>query len=155
MDEQFQNKNQQEAIDCGVVVQKNPDDTAQVMLPRREGCRGDLWSKNICHQIDQDSMILKTDNPLKAREGDRVEVRFMVPEKGKSMFMVYILPILILIVGAGIGNVWDPFGNQNLSAVVGAFVLLILSLLLIFRLNRRKWGPEGSHLPKITSILDE
>ena len=99
-------------------------------------------------------MVFKAENSLKAREGDRVEVKFAVPGKGKALFMVYILPILALIIGAGIGNAWNPFGNQNLSAVLGALILLILSLFLIFRLNRSKWGPKGSNMPRITSILE-
>ncbi|MCF8105297.1 MAG: SoxR reducing system RseC family protein [Desulfohalobiaceae bacterium] len=137
-------------IDCGIVVGSSQEGFAQVMLPRREGCRYDAWSKSICHQLDQDNMVLKAHNPLKAKEGNMVELKFETPGMGRSMFIVYILPILALIIGAGLGNGLDPFGNQNVSAAIGALVFLVLGLWLVFSITRRQ---KGAGFPTITNIL--
>jgi positive regulator of sigma E activity len=143
-----------EEVDYGVVVESSPDGTAQVMVPRREGCRTDAWRKNICDQLDQDNVILRTLNPVKASKGRMVEVSFTTPHLGKSMFVIYILPILALVLGAAIGSAWNPFGGQDISAVVGAVVLTGACLGLIFGLSRRQWGRKGLNMPTITNILD-
>ena len=138
-----------EEVDIGVVIETSPDGSAQVMVPRREGCR--TWTKNICDQMDKDNVILRVQNPVKATKGRTVEVRFVTPPMGKSMFTIYILPILALIIGALGGMSLNPIGNENLSAVIGAFVLFIFSLGLIFGLNKKKWGLKGTNRPSITT----
>ena len=74
--------------------------------------------------------------------------------RGKSIFLIYILPILTLVLGAAIGSVWYPFGEQDVSAVVGAAVLTGACLVLIFGLSRRQWGRKGFNMPTITNIWD-
>ena len=148
----LQQKAKIQNTDCGIVVGSSQEGYAQVMLPRREGCRYDAWSKSICDQLDQDNMILKAHNPLKATEGNMVEVKFETPGMGKSMFVVYILPILALIIGAALGNGLDPFGNQNASAAIGALVFLALGLWLVFSISRKQ---KGAGFPTITNILQK
>lgn len=70
------------------------------------------------------------------------------------MFVIYNLPILALVLGAAIESAWNPVGEQDISAVVGAAVLTGACLVLIFGLGRRQWGRKGFNMPTITNILD-
>jgi sigma-E factor negative regulatory protein RseC len=141
-------------VDYGFVVEDKPEGFAQVRLPRREVCRTNMRVKNICDQFDEDSMILRAQNPVKAIKGNKVEVRFTNPDLGKSVFIVYLFPILSMIIGAVLGNILNPLGDQNLSAVLGAVLLLVICLALNFGINRSKWQQTGPNAPRITNILE-
>ncbi len=150
--ESRQNTGFQES-DYGMVVENNPDGSVQVRLPRREVCLKDARSKGICDQFDDNNMVLRVFNPVNAQKEDRVVVRYMAKPLAKSLFIVYLLPILALILGAIIGTTWNPFGNQNVSAVIGAIILLVICLGLIFSLHKRKIQEKGLDMPTITQIL--
>ncbi len=154
MNKETRQNNLLKIVDYGFVVETQPEGFAQVRLPRREGCRTEALSKNICHQLDKESMILRVQNPLKAVKGNKVEVEFIDPGLGKSIFIIYFLPILSLIIGAILGNAFNPLANHNLSAVLGAILFLAICLGLVFGLNRRKWQQAGRNAPRITNILE-
>jgi len=69
------------------------------------------------------------------------------------MFVISILPILALVLGAALGSAWNPFG-EHISAAVGAVALTGACLGLIFELRRRQWGRKGLNMPTIRNILD-
>jgi len=119
------------------------------------GCRSDAWAKNICDQFDRDKVTLRVLNPVQAAEGNLVEVRFQTPPVGKSMIVVYLLPILALILGAVLGAAWNPLNNQDLSAVAGAVIVFICCLGLILGINRKNLGERGGNMPSITKILED
>jgi len=150
--ESRQNASFQES-DYGMVVENNPDGSVQVRLPRREVCLKDARSKGICDQFDDNNMVLRVFNPVNAQQGDRVVVRYVSKPLAKSLFIVYLTPILALILGAIIGTTWNPFGNQNVSAVIGAIILLVICLGLIFGLHKRNIQEKGLDMPTITQIL--
>jgi len=142
-----------EKVDYGFVVENREDGTAQVMLPRRKACQTDDWSKDICDQLDKGHLILRALNPIQALKGTKVEIRFVTQSLSKSIFIVYILPILSLIVGAILGGTLNPFGDQDLSAVFGSAVLFIICLGLMLGIYIKNWRQKSSNMPKITKIL--
>ena len=54
-------------------------------------------------------------------------------------FVISILPILGLVLGAALGSAWNPYGEQDISAAVEAVALAGACLGLIFELSRRQW----------------
>jgi sigma-E factor negative regulatory protein RseC len=55
---------------------------------------------NLCGKQD---LIVETENPINAKEGDRVKIKIESAHYYKALFLVFILPIILLISGYLLG----------------------------------------------------
>lgn len=118
-----------------VVIRVNGQDTALVQADQANGCgqcngkgcgAGKL-SQLFCAKPRQ----FQVDNPIKAGVGDEVIVTVAEGAVLRGISLVYALPLLLLVIGAAIGNIWAEQPAQNdayaavgaLSGLVAGFVI--------------------------------
>jgi sigma-E factor negative regulatory protein RseC len=104
-----------------------------------KGCGTAKLSQLFCSQLRQ----FQVDNPINARVGDQVVVSVADGTVLRGIGLVYLLPLLLLAVGAALGNVAAPELDQRDGyAAAGAFVGLacgfVLSKWLAVRLRRQR-----------------
>ena len=98
-------------------------------------------------------MEVEAINLAHAREGDTVILSMETASLIKASFLLYILPVMLLIVGAVIGA---RFGatlamNESATAAAGGFLLFAASFFIIVRVGNRMARKED-YRPKIIRI---
>ena len=110
------------AIEHGI-IERIQDDWAWVKTTRTSAC-SHCDHKDHCQMVEgSDHMIVKAKNAVKAHVGDEVELYLDPCVRFKSIFMVYVLPIIGLMMGA--------FTAEALAAPLGISVRLAMPLLRI------------------------
>jgi sigma-E factor negative regulatory protein RseC len=99
-------------------------------------------------------MEVKVLNTAGARVGDRIVLTFETASLLKATFLVYVFPIILLIVGAALGQMLAPlieFSPSALSAVLG--FAFFFAALFIIKARANKMAKKNAYQPKITKIL--
>ena len=99
-------------------------------------------------------MEVEAINDAGAKVGDRIVLSFETTSLLKACFLIYVLPILIMIAGAAIGFNTAPLLNFNpsgLSAVFGFSALILAFWFVKSRGNRM--AQNAKYRPKIIRIL--
>lgn len=110
------------AIEHGI-IERVENDWAWVRTTRSGACAS-CDHKDHCQMVEgSDHMIVKAVNAVGARVGDEVELYLDPRVRFKSIFMVYVLPVIGLMVGA--------FSAEALSTRLGVSVKLAMPLLSI------------------------
>ena len=117
----------------GVVVRIVPDG-AVVCVKRSDACHG-CPSSQLCHMGTSGEREVVAKNPLGAREGQRVEIEVQDGLLVRASFIVYILPIVALIIGAlcgrwAIHSLGIPWSEDS-GAVIGGLTCMTAVFVLI------------------------
>ena len=94
-------------------------------------------------------------NGAGAREGDRILLHFETASLMKACFLLYLLPVGFMLMGAVLGHWLALKAGMNvslLSAVFG-FLSLFLSFVMI-RSKANALGNNDAYKPKIIKILN-
>ena len=94
-------------------------------------------------------------NRAGAREGDRILLHFETASLLKACFLLYMLPVGFMLLGAILGH-WLALKtdmNASLVSAVSGFLLLALSFVVI-RLKANTLGENDAYKPKIIKILN-
>lgn len=91
---------------------------AEVVVDREEACAS-CSSADICHSLGgRTSMRFEVDNPLRAREGQQVEIAANRSLGLRAAFMVYLFPAMFFVSGVVIGSEalrWRPWASGLLG----------------------------------------
>jgi sigma-E factor negative regulatory protein RseC len=101
-----------------------------------------------------DEMEVKVINEAGAKVGDRIVLSFETSSLLKATFLLYVFPILLLMVGAAIGQEMAPkfgFNPSGFSAVMG--FTFFFAALLIIKTMANKLARKNEYRPKIIKIL--
>ncbi len=93
-------------------------------------------------------------NGAGARKGDRILLHFETASLLKACFLLYVLPVGFMLMGAILGH-WLAVKtgmNTSLSSAVSGFLLLALSFVVI-RSKANALGKNDAYKPKIIKIL--
>jgi sigma-E factor negative regulatory protein RseC len=143
--------------EIGTVVELRGKHGAMVLCQKSNMCEHCATS-GACHIGDNGrERVVEAHNPLGAAVGDRVRVAVSTRSFLQSSFLLYIVPLIALVVGAVIGRLVgerlqggpDP---DLLSAIFGVFFLV--GSFLVIRVGSRVLSPEAFR-PQIVAILDE
>ncbi len=137
----------------GTIVELKEDNIAIVQCGRSSAC-DHCPSVDSCQMgDDKETMLIEALNLAGGQLHDRVKVVTTTRNFLQSSFMLYIIPVIALLVGALIGQtVGEKSGAVDpslLSALLGS-LCLVVSFLLI-RLFTRKLKKEA-YMPKIVAI---
>lgn len=127
---------------------------ARIKTDRASAC-GECGQKGACHSLGGSSeMVVTVDNPVGARPGDFVEVRFETKSFLVGSFLLYFVPILGFLIGVILGQAMGPsFGlGTDGGAILGGLVLLAV-FGLISRAIGRKLSDKPKYQPTISRIL--
>lgn len=142
------------ATEQGIVI-KTDSKAAWVKTVKSGDCAG-CSAKGSCHASGGDAeMEVKAINEAGAKVGDRIVLSFKTSSLLKASFLLYVFPILLLIVGAAIGQEMAPkfdFNPSGFSAIMG-FSFFFASLLII-KAAADKLAKKNEYRPKITKILN-
>ena len=128
--------------------------TALVRIQKRSAC-AHCESKGSC-SISKRDMLIEVPNDLQAGVGDQVEVS--VPEGTllKLSALIYLLPVLLLLIGAFLGTLLGDAlqMNSSLTAIIlgGGFMGISFYGLILFDRKKRK---GNKYYPRMTRILTQ
>lgn len=134
------------------IIRKINGKKAVVHVQQTSAC-AHCKSKASC-DVSKRAMLIEVANNLGAKEGDFVELS--VPEGTvlKLSFMIYMMPIIALIIGAFVG--WAVAGSFNIdttfASILGGSLCVGLSFYILKRINR-KAESEEKYFPHMIRIL--
>ena len=141
------------ATEEGVVIYTR-DTLARVETTQSRSCQG-CTSKGACHiSADGKRAEVLAVNLAGARKGDRILMQIESASLLKACFLLYILPVGSMLLGAILGHwVALSFGRDPsvISALTG-FSALIVSFMAI-RSKANQMGRRDAYKPKIMRVI--
>lgn len=100
-------------------------------------------------------MLVEISNDLQAKEGDCVEISMPEGTVLKLSFLVYIIPVMALIIGAFTGAALaQPLHiDSALASVLGSGLFMGVSFVALKRFNK-KAESSGKYYPRMIRILN-
>lgn len=142
------------ATEQGVVI-KTDAGAAWVKTVKTGACAG-CSARESCHASSGgEEMEVKVINEVGAKAGDRIVLSFETGSLLKATFLLYIFPILLLILGAVIGQEaasYLGFNASGSSALIGFSFFGVALLIVRFKANQLAKRKE--YRPKIIKILN-
>jgi sigma-E factor negative regulatory protein RseC len=141
--------------EVGVVIELK-DRLAIVKVAGGGGCEG-CKSSGSC-KVAEGGRVIEADNGMGAKPGQHVMVELPAGAFLKASFLVYMVPVLFLFIGAGLGGKYGlmlyPGIKEDFWQAIGGVLFLVISLFLV-RLYNTAVNKENTLRPVITKILDE
>ena len=141
----------------GIVV-KVEEGYAFIQTERGTSCDG-CSAKSSCHSMsdtDGSIMEMRAINEMGAKVGDRVKVAIDSIVFLKSSFLVYVLPLIVMITGGIIGESYAknnmPGADADLVAGAVGITCLVISFLLI-RVWSKSLEKKREYQPQIIRII--
>ena len=141
------------ATEQGIVL-RTDSDAAWVKTVRSSACEG-CTAKGSCHSMGGgNEMEVKALNTAGAGAADRIVLSFETASLLKATFLIYVFPIILLIVGAAIGQLLASLIDFSPSAfyVLLGFVFFFTGL-FIMKVRANKMAKKNAYQPKIAKIL--
>lgn len=132
----------------GIVIKKNGDFALVRPLVCSISCS--------CHDDEVGAAIVDAKNEVNAAVGDKVI--YEVPEEGMLMaaFIIFILPIILVILGAATGyNMAESLSINPTFATIAGACLSFLTSIVIIKLHDKSASNNVKLLPIITGISSE
>jgi sigma-E factor negative regulatory protein RseC len=141
--------------EIGTVVELKGKHTAVIMCRKSSLCEHCATSGSCALSDDDQTRLIEVQNLLGASVGERVRIATSTRSFLQSSFLLYIVPLIALVIGAVIGKIvgelpavaLDP---NLLSAVFGVFFMV--GSFVILRVGSRALVHE-SYMPKIVAVL--
>ena len=141
------------ATEHGIVIRTDSGD-AWVKTVKSGSCEG-CTARGACHSMsDSGDMEVNAINEAGAKVGDRIVLSFETSSFLKATFLLYVFPILLLIVGAAIGQETAHHFNFNpsgFSAIVG--FSFFFAAVLVIKIKANQMAKKNEYRPKIIKIL--
>ena len=143
--------------ETGTIVELKGKHVAVVMCQKSSACQHCATAGACNLGDDSRSRLVDAHNPIGAGVGDRVRIVTSTRSFLQSSFVLYIVPIIALVIGAVAGKLVGeqfPLGlDPNvLSAIFGVFFLV--GSFLVIRVGSQVLAAEN-YMPKITEIVPE
>ena len=121
---------------------------AEVAIERSEACAG-CSAKSMCQPFGEkeNQMIISAINNISAKKGDKVKVAVPSTTFIKASFIVYIVPIIFMLVGAFIGEIY--FKNDIIIFILSG-LFFIVSFFIISKYSKLN---KENYIPVIIEIL--
>ena len=141
--------------EIGTVMEVRANRTALVRCSKSSLCEHCASAENCGMGRDSGERVIEAGNRLGAEVGDRVQLSISTRTFLQSSFMVYIVPLIALVIGAVAGQLIGqqlPQGpDPNLLAAILGCAFLVGAFLVI-RVGSRAL-PQEDYRPQITAIL--
>lgn len=136
----------------GIVQQVEPA-KALILIMRSSACAG-CHSQSACQPSEHKEAIVEAINDVNAQVGDRVQVSVPAVSLLKATFIVYLVPVLALILGAIAGSSFAPL--MHMDASLASIICGVSSMFAIFVVVKwldKSTSSKSEYWPKITRIL--
>lgn len=144
-------------LEEGLVLSSRPGEqgwaTAQVRLLAGSHCEG-CPAAGVCQPGGEGDRVLEVLDALGARPGDRVRIRVMGSAVLRASFLVYGLPLLLLLIGVGIGSkLWSTGTARGDLLSFGLGALLAACAAPLAAWYGRKMDRGRTLNPEIVEII--
>jgi sigma-E factor negative regulatory protein RseC len=138
------------------IITKVDSTTAWVTTTKTSGCEG-CTSRSSCSVLGGGKeMEVEAINNAGAKVGQMVVLSFDTSPLLKATFLLYVVPILFLMVGAVIGDTMAPLFNFDVSTFSLITGLLFFGLAIIFVKSKgNKLAKKDKYRPKVIRILSQ
>jgi sigma-E factor negative regulatory protein RseC len=141
--------------EVGTVVELKGKHTAVVMCKKSSLCDHCATSGSCLVGSDDHTRLIEVRNSLGANVGEHVRIATSTRSFLQSSFLLYIVPLIALVIGAVVGklvgeNVATGLDPNLLSAVFGVFFMA--GSFVILRVGSSALQQEN-YMPKIVAIL--
>ena len=135
--------------EVGTVIESRGG-TARVLVKRNSAC-DHCPSRSCCASLGGDLKGVDVSNVIGAKEGQQVKIGISPKAVLKASFILYMVPILALIIGAMIGSY---LGSQHkeIWAIFLGLGFLVGSYFVIKALSKH-FENKAEYLPVVTEIL--
>jgi len=141
------------ATEQGIVI-RTESRAAWVKTVKSGSCKG-CSARGSCHSLgSSNQMEVKALNVAGAKVGDQIVLNLETSSLLKVTFLLYVFPILLLIMGAAVGQEIASligFNPSGLSAILG--FSFFFAALLIIKIKANKLAKRNAYRPKIIKIL--
>ena len=143
--------------DVGTVVELKSKRLAVVMCTKSSLCENCATNGNCALGDDDNTRLIEVHNPVAAEVGEQVRIATTTKSFLQSSFLLYIVPLIALVIGAVAGMLVGeaiPTGlDPNLlSAIFGVFFMS--GSFVILRVGSSVLNKESS-MPKLIEMLKE
>lgn len=135
------------------IVTKLDNTNAWVVTKSSTFCKG-CAAMHSCSSIGKGINEVKAINTVNAKIGDKVIISLKGSSYLKISFLFYLFPILSMLLGAIIGEMFFTFINKAASSAILGFLFLFLSFIII-KIVDKKLSKKSTYKPKITKILKQ
>jgi sigma-E factor negative regulatory protein RseC len=144
------------ATEEGVVTKIESATTAWVKTTKSGACKS-CSARSSCHSLGGgEEMEVEAINKAGAQIGQKVVLGFDTSPLLKATFLLYMLPILTMMIGAFIGQQLAPNLNLDTSFLSAVFGFLFFGLTLVFvRSKGNKMAKKDEYRPKIIRIIGQ
>jgi sigma-E factor negative regulatory protein RseC len=141
--------------ETGNIIELKTADVALVLCQKNSAC-AHCSAEGVCHPGESgEARTVEVYNPIGAQVGDQVRLSVTTRSFLSSSFLLYIVPLIALIVGAVIGKEIAPFIENGLDANVlsaiigtGLMALSFVGIRIATRLMDKK-----DYMPRITAVI--
>ncbi len=140
----------------GSIIELKSKDVAVVLCQKSSFCEN-CAAEGICHVGDDNSSkTVEVHNHLAAGIGDRVKIATTTRSFLQSSFLLYIVPLIFLIIGAVSGQLLGEYlaGGPDpnlLSALLGT--AFMAGSFLVIRVSSQTLSKEA-YMPRVVAIVD-
>jgi sigma-E factor negative regulatory protein RseC len=136
------------------IVQKTENGWTWVLTQRKGACNT-CGHKGACHMVEgSDRMVVKARNKAQAQIGDEVEIFLSTRTHLKTVFIVYMVPVLGLLAGAILASNLSLFLGVNEKWGMALFPILGLVLaFLLVRLFETRMKARRELIPVVTRVV--
>ena len=141
--------------ETGVVLRLMDDSTAEVKIERKSACK----KCNLCQSAGRDFMVTRALNTPGAQPGDSVSIETSSAKTMAAAGLVFIVPVLALIAGLGLGDILgsryelQKSGVHLISLISGiVFLGLAYTCVHFFDVKIKR---QGNWQSKIGIIIEE
>jgi sigma-E factor negative regulatory protein RseC len=130
--------------------------TAWVKTVRSSSCEA-CEARDSCQEGNHTKeMTVQVDNLINAGIGDRVAIGFRTGPLLKLTFMLYVFPIILLIIGAALGQAAAPIlhTDQSLTSIFTGIGCFAVAFLIIRKLND-KLASQKKYMPFLLRIVQK
>ena len=140
------------ATEEGIVTKIESTTTAWVKTTKSGACKS-CSARSSCLGGGEE-MEVEAINRAGAHVGQKVVLSFDTSPLLKATFMLYVLPIIAMIVGAFVGQNLAPNFNLNTSFLSAIFGFLFFGLTILFvRSKGNKLAQRDEYRPKIIRVI--
>jgi sigma-E factor negative regulatory protein RseC len=139
----------------GIVVKEKESGWVEVVTDKLDACADCVSARNCPSDCKSAKMVTKVRDDIGAHVGDTVSVYISRKSMLKSAALLYLVPVVFLMIGAGTGSALAPLlglGNTTAALLIG-LAGLCFGYFLVKSFSMRL-STESGFFPKIDRILE-
>ena len=137
------------------IVTKIDSSTAWVKCAKSAACES-CKAKDFCDTVEgsDDDVEVEAINAVGAKINDRVAISFKMSSLLKVSFLVYMVPVLVLILGVVIGDKIARIFNydQSIFSIITGFLFLLAAFFFV-KAKGKDLARKDAYKPKIIRVI--